>query len=75
MQHQDMRAEIGVESARTVGNVEMSAVGCLGNPIWNPHIATGWSSASFNLVQSGVMVRGTNIGQDSALSSPARHHF
>ena len=32
-------AEIGVESADTVRNVEMSAVGCLGIWKWNPDIA------------------------------------
>ena len=32
-------AQIGVESARTVGNVELRTVVCLGNQIWNPDIA------------------------------------
>ena len=29
-----------MESARTVGNVEWRTVACLGNPIWNPDVAT-----------------------------------
>ena len=33
-------AKKGVESARKVGNVEMSAVVCLGISMWNPDVAT-----------------------------------
>ena len=33
-------AEIGVESARTAGNVEIGAVACLGLSISNPDVAT-----------------------------------
>ena len=36
--------KIGVESARTVCKREMRPAG-LGNPIWNPNIATGFPSA------------------------------